>query len=168
MNRKCSHSLLYIAALILACCSCKTRQASLEVNTDKRIEIRYEYIKTLDTIEVQIPYEVVKNTTRDTVSFLSTSVAYSCASIDANGMLHHTLENNHSELLPVVIEKTQQTHDSIVYIDSVRLETKIIAKEKELNGWHKFQIYGFWICLLLLVLLLAIRATKYLLKKIHS
>lgn len=168
MKNNYSHSLLYLVALVLACCSCKTQQAGLEVNTDKRVEIRYEYIKTLDTVEVPIPYEVVKNTTRDTVSFLSTSVAYSCASIDANGMLHHTLENNHSEQLSAIVEKTQHVHDSIVYIDSVRLETKIITKEKELNGWHKFQIYGFWICLLLLVLLLAIRATKYLLKKIHS
>lgn len=167
MNLSICHRLLFIAALMLTCCCCKTQQASTEVNHDQKMEIRYEYIKTHDTIQVAIPYESVKNVTKDTNSILETSVAISYASIDSFGLLHHILTNRYNTGLKATVENIVQVRDSIVYINNDKVITKYVTHEKDLNGWQKFQIYGFWVCLLVIVILLIWIFRKPLLKIIR-
>jgi len=85
------------------------------------------------TIYVTLPSESVSIATYDTTSFLSTKIAYSCASI-SNGVLRHTLENNSSYKpeIKVIYKDREVVRDSIVYIK----EDVPIEVEKE-SWWDR-------------------------------
>lgn len=93
-----------------------------------------------DTVPFEVPVEVEKNITRDTVSHLSNSFAESDAVV-SDGFLTHTLKTRPQTIyvpveVPVADTTTTQSH--IEYIT----ETKEVPAE--LTWWQKFRLKGFW------------------------
>lgn len=101
-----------------------------------------------DTTTVEIPYEVEKIVTRDTVSHLENSYAKSDAVV-SEGFLHHSLESK-----PQIIEVPVEVHVT----DTLWKEAQIIETEvkvaQPLTWWQKFRIGAFWWLLGAVVLLL--------------
>ncbi len=139
-------SILIIAAvagaMFAGCCPCRhlttTTRDSVRVETVIRTE------RVPDTVFVEVPVESVRQTVRDTTSHLETTFAVSDARINPDGSLSHSLENK-AQKRPVPTEK------EIVYRD--RLDTKIVEVERELTRWQRTQIRGFWMLVLILLVI---------------
>ena len=142
----CAYTILYVAFIallifLLTACSPK-------VVYQKETVIEYRDTTIRDTAYFEVPVEVEKIVTRDTVSHLENSLAISDAMV-TDGFLHHSLETKPQEIpVPVVIHVR----------DTIRQEAQIIEKEveieKPLSWWQKFQIGAFWWLLGAVVLLL--------------
>lgn len=123
---------ILILALLLTlfvCCSPKII---------KEIEVVYRDRVVVDTAVVEIPVEVEKIVTRDTVSHLENTYAKSDASV-SGGFLSHSLES-----IPQYIKVPVEVHVT----DTLYKESQIIEKEvkveKELNWWQKLRMNAFW------------------------
>jgi len=75
-----SNIILLIIALVL-CGSCCRKFYPASVQESIRVKTRYEYIEKLrdTTVYVEVPREIERIVTRDTISHIENSVAYSDA-----------------------------------------------------------------------------------------
>ncbi|MFQ8804092.1 MAG: hypothetical protein ACLR8Y_01905 [Alistipes indistinctus] len=106
-----------------------------------------------DTVFIEVPVEIELQTVRDSTSHLETSFAVSDARITPDGDLFHSLENK-PQKRPVQAEKEVIYRDSIVYRDrNVEVE-KIVKVERELTWWQQTQIRGFWVAIVVVLVLL--------------
>ena len=116
----------------LLCSGCKVTKYIPTNNVDSTLVIiRDSLIR--DSIEVPVPVEKVVMVTPDSdTSVIETSVARSVAFIDANGKLHHTLENKDTRLKAVITYNvpitTEQKYKIVNHIQEV---------EKPLSWWQK-------------------------------
>lgn len=149
--------LSYIVACIVAaafslfffsCCPCK--HLSTDTKDSVRVETHYVTIERVDTQVVELPIEVYRNVTRDTLSVVSTKYAISTARIDS-GFLWHDIRNTGS--VQVLTKTVTEYRDSIIYRD--KLVTNTVQVDKPLTKWQKFQKNGFWWLLALLILAIA-------------
>lgn len=138
--------LTLILVAVVSCCP--TRQLTTSTQDSVRVETVVRYERVLDTVFIEIPVEVVRQTVRDTTSHLETSYAVSDARITTDGALFHSLENK-PQKKPVQTEKEIIYRDSLVYRDKV-IETSVPV-ERELTWWQQTQMKGFWIVLAILV-----------------
>lgn len=138
--------LIFILA-VTACCPC--RHLSTTTSDSVRVETVVRYERVLDTVYMDVPVEIVRETVRDTTSHLETSFATSDARITPDGALFHSLANK-PQKKPVPTEKEIIYRDSIVYKD--RIVEKPVQVERELTWWQQTQIKGFWIVVALLVI----------------
>ena len=136
-----------IICLLVSCCPC--RHLTTGVRDSVRIEtvIRTEYVS--DTVFVEVPVEVIRQTVRDTTSRLETSFATSDARINPDGSLFHSLENK-AQKRPISIEKEVVYRDSIVFRD--RETENVIEVPRPLTWWQLTQIRGFYMLLALLLI----------------
>ena len=126
--------LLSIIALTLGACHRRFYPSS--VKDSVKIETRYEYIETLKdtTIYVEVPKEVEKIVTQDTISHLENSIAYSDATV-SGGLLYHSLVNKNVSLPATIqVKEVEVIRDSIVFQD--RVET-FIHEVNYLTWWQK-------------------------------
>lgn len=142
-----------IAAVVLliaskGCCPCK--HLSTDTKDSVRVETHYVTIERVDTQVVELPIEVYRNVTRDTLSVVSTKYAISTARIDS-GFLWHDIRNTGS--VQVLTKTVTEYRDSIIYRD--KLVTNTVQVDKPLTKWQKFQKNGFWWLLALLILAIA-------------
>jgi len=101
-------------------------------------EVEYRDRIVHDTARVEIPYEVEKIVTRDTVSRLENSFAKSDAVV-SGGFLSHSLESKpHYISVPVEIHVT----DTLVRESEIR--TEIMEVEKPLSKWKSLKLEAFW------------------------
>lgn len=137
--------------LLSGCCAKRivgvTQQDSVRVEVIERIE----YVP--DTIEVAIPYER-ESVVRDTTSHLENDYAMSDAAILPDGRLFHSLETR-PQLRPFVIQKPVMKRDSVVYRNIYR-EVEVVRKA-ELTKFQRFQINGFWLLSILIILIFFFR-----------
>lgn len=138
--------LIFILA-VTACCPCC--HLSTTTSDSIRVETVVRYERVLDTVYMDVPVEIVRETVRDTTSHLETSFATSDARITPDGALFHSLTNK-PQKKPVPTEKEIIYRDSIVYRD--RIVEKPVQVERELTWWQQTQIKGFWIVVALLVI----------------
>lgn len=135
------------AAMLAGCCPCR------HLTTGTRDSVRIETIvrteRVSDTVLIEVPAEVIRQTMRDTTSHLETSFAASDARINPDGSLYHSLENKAQER-SVAIEKEVVCRDSIVYRD--RETENIIEVPRPPTWWQQMQIRGFWVLLALLLI----------------
>ena len=110
--------------------------------------VRTEYIP--DTILWEIPTESTRQTVRDTVSLLETSLAISEARITPRGELFHSLANK-SKTKQIPVENKIVYRDSMIYRD--RVNTEIVEVERKLTWWQQTQMKGFWVALAVIVLM---------------
>lgn len=139
---------LTIAIGLSGCCPC--RHLTTGTHDSVRIETVVRVERIPDTVFVEVPVEVIRQTVRDTTSHLETSFAASDARINADGSLFHSLENK-AQNRPVATEKEVVYRDSIVYRDR-EIET-IVEVPQPLTWWQQTQIHACW-ALLAIVLVL--------------
>lgn len=159
MNPLIKHSKCVCVMLLAACslgylpgCAAKRiGQASTQDSVRVEVRERVEYIT--DTIKVAIPYER-EVATRDTSSHLENAYAMSDAAILPDGRLFHTLETR-PQLRSFTIQKPVLRRDSVVYRNFYR-EVEVEVKA-ELTKLQQFQINGFWLMLLLFLIILFFR-----------
>lgn len=134
-------------AMASGCCPCRHLAASSLDSV--RVEVRERIVHVPDTVLVEVPVEIVRQTVRDTTSHLETSYAVSDARINSDGSLTHSLENKAGDR-PVEVETKIVCRDSIVWRD--RAVREVVEVERELTSWQKFRLQGFWVLLWLLIL----------------
>lgn len=138
-------------ALLSGCCA--KRIVGVSQQDSVRVEVieRVEYVP--DTIEVAIPYER-ESVVRDTTSHLENDYAMSDAAILPDGRLFHSLETR-PQLRPFAIQTPVMRRDSIVYRNFYR-EVEVEVKA-ELTKFQRFQINGFWLLSILIILIFFFR-----------
>ena len=129
--------ILLAVDLLFSCCSPKIVE-----RVETKVEVHERVVH--DTTTFEIPVEVEKIVTRDTVSHLENTYARSDASV-SGGLLSHSLES-----IPQIIKVPYEvTVTDTVY---VKKEAQIIEKEvkveKPLSWWQKFRIWAFFPLLL--------------------
>lgn len=130
------------ALLIVGCCPCKNlAESSTIVERDStETEVKKEIIYVTDTVLVEIPEQKAERTTNDSTSHLENDYAYSDASINPDGTLHHTLATK-PQKKPVEFQKPIEKNDSIVY--RYKYRDKEVVKVKPLSRWDQFKCdYG--------------------------
>ncbi len=138
--------LIFILAVVSACCQC--RHLSTSTADSIRVETVVRYKRVLDTVYIDVPVEIVRETVRDTISHLETSFAASDARINPDGSLFHSLANK-PQKRPEPIEKDVIYRDSIIYRD--RVNTEIVEVERKLTWWQQTKMRGFWLLLVVVV-----------------
>ncbi|MCM1216491.1 MAG: hypothetical protein NC209_03765 [Alistipes sp.] len=139
---------LTVAALLAGCCPC--RHLTTATRDSVRVEtiIRTDWVA--DTVLVEVPVEVFRQTVRDTTSHLETSFALSDARINPDGSLSHSLANKAGNR-PVAAEKEIVYRDSLVYRD--REVENVVEVPRPLTWWQRTQIRGFWMLLAILIII---------------
>lgn len=147
----------HLPFIALSCllCACGTQRKVVETvraeTENKTVEVSYEKILVPDTVFVEVPAQSASVVTPDTTSTLENDFAKSRASIDSNGMLHHSLETK-PQKKPVPTQREIERKDSIVYVGkSVEVPYPV---ERQLTQWERAQMKGFWI--LLAIVLIAV------------
>lgn len=128
----------------------------------ERVETKIEYRDRVvhDTATFEVPVEVEKIVTRDTVSHLENNWAKSDAVV-SEGLLHHSLESKPQKVyVPVEVHVT----DTIWRQKKTQVVTKIKEVEKPLSWWKSFKLDAFWWLLAAVLVLLAWTFRKTLLK----
>lgn len=80
-----------VTVLAVACCPCRHLMTSTQDSVRVETVVRTEYIP--DTVFVEVPLEIERQTVRGTMSHLETSYAVSDARITPDGALFHSLAN---------------------------------------------------------------------------
>lgn len=122
---------LCLLALCFFAYSCSVVK-EIPVQTIEKIEYRDSLVFIKDTVEVPVPYEVVKEILpKDTTSILRTSVAMSEAKIN-KGMLHHRLEQN--GVVKAQIDTFYLTK-TVEKIKEVEVPVEVIKEVKHIPNW---------------------------------
>ncbi|MBQ3813662.1 MAG: hypothetical protein II841_08860 [Bacteroidales bacterium] len=145
---------VFIVAGVFLFTGCGTPKEVIKWRTEYKDSVRVEVHERLvkDTVSVEIPVEVEKIVTRDTVSRLDNSFARSEA-IVSGGFLHHSLESKPQVIyVPVEVPVTDTTTTHTSSAIEQKEETKVEYVEKPLTWLQKTEIYGFR-CMVLFALL---------------
>ncbi|WP_418177040.1 hypothetical protein [Alistipes putredinis] len=145
--------LIIILAIMTACCPCKHLTTSTGTRDSLHIEIKYRTIWIPDTVRVRLPAERTEQTVRQDSSHLETSAAVSDARINPDGSLTHSLENKQEDQ-EIPTQRPIEYRDSIVYRDREVEVEKIVEVERKLTWWQQTQIRGFWVAIIVIVVLL--------------
>lgn len=148
-------NLITMLILLASITGCRTgRGVVTPVQRDSiRIEYREIYRERIDTAWVDVPVEVVRIVTRDTVSRIAGRYAVTTAEVHG-GLLHHTLLPTGAQL-PVQTVTVEHVRDSIVYRDrEVPVEVEHPVEERRTPRAVRWMAVGFW-------LLLAAAAVRY-------
>ena len=145
--------LIIILAIMTACCPCKHLTTSTGTRDSLHIEIKYRTIWIPDTVRVRLPAERPEQTVRQDSSHLETSAAVSDARINPDGSLTHSLENKQEDQ-EIPTQRPIEYRDSIVYRDREVEVEKIVEVERKLTWWQQTQIRGFWVAIIVIVVLL--------------
>ena len=132
-----------ILAVIVAVFAC-----SPKVIVQKEVITEYRDRIVHDTATVEIPVEVEKIVTKDTVSHLENTYAKSDAAV-SGGFLHHSLES-----IPQIIKVPVEVHVTDTLYKEAEIHTETVEVEKPLTWWQKFRIGAFWWLVGAVVLLL--------------
>lgn len=132
------HHLIAFLAIIFFT-GCKAKEIIIE-----RVSVRDSIVIVKDTVvDYKIQYQSV--VTVDS-SYLSTDLASSRASIDKNGLLHHSIQNIGSVPSKIIYKKVVQK-DSIPY--KVEVVKEKIVKQPEIVYQHGFFFWSgliFYVC----------------------
>lgn len=150
----------YIGAILVILLLMCATSCSPKIVYQKETVIEYRDRVVHDTTTFEIPVEIEKIVTKDTVSHLETKYAKSDASV-SNGFLSHSLESKPQYIkIPVEVHVTDTLYKEA--------EIKEITKEveKPLTCCQKMKINAFWWLLLGCFALLVWTFRKPLLKLI--
>ena len=141
--------LVLFSLLCVACGSIKQVTPTERVVTETRIETVFK----TDTVFLEVPKIVERVVTKDTLSVLENEFAKSAASV-SDGLLAHSLETKPVKQ-PVEIQTKIVYRDSIIVQD--RVVTEIQEVEKELTGWQSFKMkMGGWFLGILIILIVLV------------
>ncbi len=153
-------ALYYIIILLCAVMlsGCGAVRLVEKTNTEQRDSVRVQVVKEYvkDTVFIEVPEQTAERTTRDSTSHLENDFATSDARINADGSLFHDL-NTKPKKIPAEVQKPVERRDSIVYQTKTVTEIKEVPVPRELTWFQKTQIYGFWACLVFLLITYTIK-----------
>lgn len=135
--------LLLISVGLIGCKSTKNTIQYVPVENKENVIIRDSIIIIKDTIQVEVPIEIINNITTDTVSVISTSIATSRASIES-GKLHHSLQQ--SGTLDVTVDTCYIT----------KIEEKVNFKEVPIEVVKEIKYIPKWVTYLVLINLVTV------------
>ena len=138
-------SAIFVIALLLTACGV-ARPVLDRDNT--KVEVKTVVERVVDTAYVQLPVEVDRVETLDTLSRLENRMAVSTAVV-SGGVLRHSLETK-AVALPVPVESKIVYKDSIVFRDRVQTVTKEV--DRPLSGWQQAKLRVGGVCFLLIIL----------------
>lgn len=147
MNR--TLCILLIALVVGGCRARKPIVNNATARDTSSVEIRERIVERLDTIFVDVPREVVRQTVRRDTSRLENTTARSLAFILADGSLYHDLESKGT--MPVQVKTIEVVRDSVIYAERVNRVTETKLVERELTKMQRIQMAGFWVLLALAV-----------------
>lgn len=131
--------ILLIFGLVVGCGAVK----EIPVSTVEKIVVRDSIIYVCDSIEVPVPYEVIKEIVpQDTISVLKTSVASSVAKVE-KGTLTHSLEQKGS--VPARIDT--------FYVTQIKEVEKMVEVPVEVKVETKVVPVWSWWCLIYAIIL---------------
>lgn len=131
--------LLYVICGIIAGCAMVFLSGCSPRIVEKVVtQVEYRDRIVHDTATVEIPVEVEKIVTRDTVSHLENTYAKSDAVV-SEGFLHHSLES-----IPQVVQIPVEVHVTDTLWKEHEIVEKEIEIEKPLSWWQSFEIGAFW------------------------
>ena len=138
--------LVLFSLLCVACGSIKQVTPTERVVTETRIETVFK----TDTVFLEVPKIVERVVTKDTLSVLENEFAMSAASV-SDGLLAHSLETK-------PVKQPVEIQTKIVYRDSVIVQDRVVTEiqevEKELTGWQSFKMkMGGWFLGILIILI---------------
>lgn len=140
-------SFIILVTLAVSCGVCRKQPKVIyKDSTITKIEYRDRIVH--DTAKVEIPVEVEKIVTKDTVSHLENTYAKSDAMV-SNGLLYHSLESK-PKVIKVPFEVV--VHDTLKVSDTVKSETVTVEVPSPLSPFQRFRLNGFWFLLAALVL----------------
>lgn len=154
---------------ILTFPSCRTIRSASSSNYERKIEntsetSHYEqlYFSLRDSV-MNIKAPVEKSESRGLQhSELETSLARSTAAVDSAGSLIHSIENKDSIPTKVIYRDKYHIKYDTVYIN--RADTLTLTKteylEKGLSAVQRFQIRGFWVLILCVMLFVSVKISK--------
>ena len=150
--------IMYLIALLLSAfllVGCATQRDSV-TQTEQKDSVRVEYKESIvyvpDTVYVEIPAQQAERTTPDSVSKLENDYAKSEARINADGTLYHNLLAK-PQKKPVVVQKPVKTKERLVYKNRYITKNNPKYIEKELSWWQQTQIYGFWVAIIVVLII---------------
>lgn len=130
---------------VLFMAGCSPRVVTVtEIRDSVRTEIRERLVH--DTLKVEIPKEVVRNVTEDTLSHVETSFAVSDAVI-FKGRLYHSIENKPGTWQKPV---TYTVHDTVTVTKYSEKQAEVREVEKGLSWWQKTQMILCWVFFLVI------------------
>ena len=138
--------MLMFLTLIAAGC-CPARQAIPSMHDSVRVEVIERVVTVIDTIEVQLPQEQVRQIVPDS-SYLETTIAASWARVNMDGTLTHSLWNL-PKLWNVEIGIPTIHRDSVITRMQYREVT--VEVEKPDTWWEQTQKKCFWVFLVLIL-----------------
>lgn len=129
---------------------------SPRVITETKTVIEYRDRVVTDTAVVEIPIEIEKIITKDTVSHLENTYAKSDAVV-SKGFLSHSLESK-----PQYIKVPVEVHVTDTLWKESEIKTEVVEVEKKLSWWKKFRLDAFWplIGAVILLILWTLRKLK--------
>ncbi len=142
-----------ILLAVVGCCPCKHLTTSTGTRDSLHVEIRHRTIWIPDTVRVQLSAERTEQTVSQDSSHLETSAAVSDARINPDGSLSHSLENKTNDR-EIPTQRPIEYRDSIVYRDREIEVEKIVEVERKLTWWQQTQIRGFWVAIIIILVLL--------------
>ena len=138
--------LVLFSFVAVACSSLRQVTPTEKIVTETRIETVFK----TDTVFLEVPQIVERIVTKDTVSVLENEFAKSAASV-SDGLLSHSLETKPVQK-PVEVQTKIVYRDSVIFKDVVVYET--VEVEKELTGWQSFKMkMGGWFLGILIILI---------------
>lgn len=139
--------LLILSIALLGCTPVRLLESNIADSLQIQVNTREMYL--LDSVGFRVPRQRESQTIESDSSFLTTDFAWSVA-IWRNGRLYHSLANiPRTWYTPYWRLETRK--DSIVYRNFYRdIVTKV---PRELTKWQHWQMKGFWILLLIDILI---------------
>lgn len=141
-------TLLY--AVIFSRCG-SSKVIAVDKHDSVRVEIIERLVELRDTLSVEIPKIVERVTVMENQSYLENEFARSQATILPDGALSHTLESIEQTLVKPIATSVE-VRDSIIYREVVVRQS--VEVPRELTAWQQLQLYGFWVELLILIVVL--------------
>lgn len=139
--------LLCCCALCFFAYSCSVVR-EIPVQTIEKVVYRDSLIYIKDTVEVPVPYEVVREILpKDTTSILRTSVAMSEAKID-KGFLHHKLEQNGTVKTRI---DTFFVTKTVEKIKEVEVPVEVIKEVKHIPNWCWYSLIANIVVILFII-----------------
>lgn len=152
MDSAIKYTVLFFSIIIVSCCPQRL------LNTSSRdsisIVVQERVIRLTDTVFLEIPKEVERIITRDTISHLEVQYARSEAMIDSGGYLHHYLEQK-AVKQPKIVEIEYVTRDSLVFRD--REIEKVVEVKRQPTKFEQFQKGGFWVLLAVVIMFIGFK-----------
>lgn len=136
--------------LAISMCSCAAQRPSYSNVADSlHIQVNHRELYKLDSVGFKVPLQRESQTIEDDSSFLATDFAWSVA-LWRNGRLFHSIVNIPRTWYTPYWRRESST-DTVIYRNFYRdIVTKV---PRELTNWQRWQMRGFWILLLVGILI---------------